>query len=625
MRVGAGSTPDQVADRIRTLLGPDSQVQTAVAARAEALTATTGVRDVFGYLVLIFSAIALLVGSMIIINTLGIILGARQREIGLLRAVGASTAQVRRRLLAEAWLVGLIGSAAGVLLGVAVAAIGSTLTGATRFGLVVPYGRLLLVAAGGATVTVLAALVPVLRASRVAPLAALRPLAGPEQARRGSRHRLVASVLTALLGAGLAIAGLQQATGIVRLTVVGAFLLALGVLVLAGWFVPPLLRLAGRGVRRAGPIARLGATNLARNPGRATATCTALMLAVGLIVTLQVGAASLRSTSAAALDQQFPVDVTVTNPSGPVSRTVQTAVAATPGITATAPVRIVTAGIGPAAEVQDGSDARSVQVAAPGEGADRVVAAGLDRLTDGTALAHPHTMSELGLAAGAPLVLRYNGVQRRLVLVASDVPDLAVVVVSGAVMDELAPTAPTAAVWAAAADPSRAAETIAGVRKALVAQPGLVLAGSLPQVAALDGVLRTVLDVATGLLGVAALIALLGVGNTLSLSVLERGRESALLRALGLERRRLRGMLMVEAVLLALVGAVVGVAAGLVFGSLGATALARETHLGPVHLSVPLAAVAVVVLLSVLAGALASVLPGRRAALSSPSIALTAG
>lgn len=623
VRVEPGTAPDMVAERLRGLLGPAADVRTADEARADALTEVTRVRNLFGYLVTIFGAIALLVGSIIIVNTLGILLGARRREIGLLRAVGATTAQVRARLLAETLLIGLLGSVAGVAVGVAVAAVGSTVTGAITSGLVLPYGQLLLIGLGGTVGTVLAAVVPVLRATRVAPLVALQPVAEPAVARRTGRWRLAAGGLLVLLGAALAAWGLRQTSHVVVLTAAGAFLAAVGVLALAGSFVPPLLRLAGRLTRPFSPVARLGAANLTRNPGRSAATGVALMLAVGLIVTLQVGAASLRSTSDAALDTQFPVDLTITNPSGPLSPTVQAAVAAIPGMAATSPVRIVTAGVGPAPRSPD--DDQQLQVVAPGAGADHVVAAGLDQLTDGTALAHHTTLESLGLRAGEPLTVRYDGRRVSLVLVASDVADAGQLVVSDATMTGLAPTAPTAGLWAAAADRTRAAEVSAGVRKALAAQPGLVVAGSLPQAAEVGGVLDTVLDVATGLLGVAALIALVGVGNTLSLSVLERTRESALLRALGLQRRQLRGMLAVEAVLLALVGAVVGMAAGIGFGSLGAAAVTRETEMGDLHLSVPLTSTLVVLALSVLAGTAASALPGRRAATASPSAALAAG
>lgn len=623
VRVTAGTAPDAVATRLQALYGPDAEVQTAAEAQARALGEATGVSNVFGYLVVVFGGIALLVGSIIVVNTFGIVLGQRRGEIGLLRAVGATTGQVRRRLLAEALLIGVVGSVAGLLAGVGIATAASAVTGALGAGLELPWLRLLLVTLGGTAVTLGAALVPVLRATRVPPLVALRPVAEPEVARRTGRLRLVLGGLAVALGAVVVAVALQRTADVVLLSVAGAFVGAVGVLVLAGSFVPPLLRLAGRLTRPWGPVARLGAANLARNPGRASTTCTALMLAVGLIVTLQVGAASVRSTTEAALDSQFPVDLTVTNPAGPLSPTVARAVAATPGIAATTGVRMVTADA--ATTARGHGDGQTLQVGAPGVAADRVVASGLDRLDDLTALAHHTTIEDLGLRPGDRLWLRYQGRSQAFVLVASDIPDAGTVVVSDAAMTALAPSAPTAALWAAAAPGSDAADVTAGVRKALVSQPGLTLAGSLPQSAELSGVLDTLLRIATGLLGVAALIALVGVGNTLGLSVLERTRESALLRALGLQRRQLRAMLAVEAVLLAVVGAAIGIIAGLVFGAVGSAALAREADLGTLHLAVSPGQTLIVVGLTVVAGALASVLPARRAARTSPTAALAAG
>ncbi len=153
-------------------------------------------------------------------------------------------------------------------------------------------------------------------------------------------------------------------------------------------------------------------------------------------------------------------------------------------------------------------------------------------------------------------------------------------------------------------------------------QPGLGLAGSLEQAASIDSLLDTVLAVATGLLAVAVAIALIGVGNTLGLSVIERTRESALLRALGLQRRQLRLMLLVEAVLLALVGAVVGIVAGIGFGMIGVVALVKEINLAALHFSMSAGQTIAVVLVAIVAGALASVIPGRRAAVAAPTAAL---
>ena len=619
VRTAAGTDSAVVAAAVRAVVPPDTTVQTAAEVSAEALQQTTGVGDVFGYLVLVFGSIALLVGSMIILNTLVIILVQRRREIGLLRAVGASTAQVRRRLLAESLLIGLVGSALGVVVGVAVAAAGSAVSGALAEGLELPWGRLAASYAGGVVVTVLASLLPVHRASRVSPLEALRPVADAATRRRSTWLRTGLGLGAVLLGAAVVAVGLVTGRQAVLLAVAGSALTAVGILVLGAVFVPALLRLVGGATRTGGATARLAAANLVRNPGRSAATCTALMLAVGLIVTLQVGAASLKSTMAATLDEQFPVDLMVTNPAGPLSDAVLAAVAAVPGISATTPVREVTATVTSGSGSADGDQ---LTVAAPGPDAGAVVQAGLERLDAESALAHPNTLERLGRRSGDRVELSFQGREQEVVLVASDVADAGMLVVTGPQLEALAPRAPTAAVWAAVADRDQAAEVTAGIRKAMAAQPGLELGGSLPQAAEIGRLLDTLLRIATGLLAVAVLIALIGVGNTLGLSVLERTRESALLRALGLQRRQLRVMLAVEAAQLALVGAMVGVLAGIGFGSVGAAALARETEMGAVHLAVSLPQTLAVVLVSCLAGVLASVLPARRAARTTPTAAL---
>ncbi|MET1005553.1 MAG: ABC transporter permease, partial [Propionibacteriaceae bacterium] len=204
----------------------------------------------------------------------------------------------------------------------------------------------------------------------------------------------------------------------------------------------------------------------------------------------------------------------------------------------------------------------------------------------------------------------------------SDVAPQGVVVVTQSRLAQLDPLARVGAVWGAATSRSEAGDVMAAVRQASGQQPGLELGGSLQEAAALDRVLDSLLAVATGLLGVAVLIALIGVGNTLGLSVIERTRESALLRALGLQRRDLRLMLAVEAALLALVGAVVGIAAGVLFGWIGTAAVVKESNLDGVHFAMSATQTGAVVLVAILAGVLASVIPGRRAALASPTQAL---
>ena len=617
IKADPGVAPDVLASRVRQLLSADTYVETSATLTEETLDQMTNGVEVFRYLLLVFGAIALLVGSMIIINTFTIIVAQRRRQLGLLRAVGASTVQVRRRLVTEATIVGVIASALGVALGLGIAAVAAGFSGSLFDGLIVPPGQVAGAFAAGVLLTWLAALVPARRATRVAPLEALRPVADEQGQRRTTRQRAVVSTAIVLVGAGGVAAALSVSSHNVSLAVVGSAVLAVGILAGAPIFLPRILRGLGRAAGRFGITSRLAAVNLVRNPARAAATCTALMLGVGLIVTMQVGAASVKTTLNDSLNVEFPVDVILSTGGGPLSPAVPTALAAVPGIAAVTPVHTVEA------RIATSDDPKNViGVAGLRPDAASVVKAGLADLTDGVALAHPFTQEMLGVQAGESISLRYQGQQRSFVIRSSDIADAGMVVVTDRDLSALAPNAPVSSVWAGATDRDQAAEVIAGVRKVTALQPGLGLTGSLEQAASIDSLLDTVLAVATGLLAVAVAIALIGVGNTLGLSVIERTRESALLRALGLQRRQLRLMLLIEAVLLALVGAVVGIVAGIGFGMIGVVALVKEIHLAALHFSMSAGQTIAVVLVAIVAGALASVIPGRRAAVAAPTAAL---
>jgi putative ABC transport system permease protein len=181
-----------------------------------------------------------------------------------------------------------------------------------------------------------------------------------------------------------------------------------------------------------------------------------------------------------------------------------------------------------------------------------------------------------------------------------------------------APDAPITGVWAKADPNADVVEINSALTKITKDHPQLVLSGSLTNKASYVKLLDTLLTVATVLLGVAVLIALIGVGNTLGLSVIERSRESALLRALGLQRGQLRLMLGIEAVLLAVAGAVVGVGAGGFFGWIGTAAIGRELDYPTVVFAMSVPQTVLVGVVAIVAGVLASILPGRRAARSAP-------
>jgi putative ABC transport system permease protein len=359
----------------------------------------------------------------------------------------------------------------------------------------------------------------------------------------------------------------------------------------------------------------LATSNTARNPGRAAATGAALMLATGLIVTLQVGAASVKQSTSLMFDQHYPVDVTVSAndslPSGVADR-----VAAIPGIAATTEVRSVMVKI--TAPHQQSTDLRMIA----GDRIDSVINPGAGTVPTDRVLMDAYVAQGMHLASGDKITVRYGSWHRSLTVEPSRIAADGALVVPPGLLAEAAPQAPIFGVWAKADPGADVVKVNSELTKIIKDHPDLILSGSLTSKASYVQLLNTLLTIATILLGVAVLIALIGVGNTLGLSVIERSRESALLRALGLQRDQLRLMLGIEAVLLAVAGAIVGVGAGAFFGWIGTAAIGRQLDYPTVVFAMSAPQTVVVGLVAIVAGVLASILPGRRAAKSAPIDAL---
>ncbi len=595
-----GMEPDTLAATLAQRLPPETEVITATALAAQRLDGLTGGVDVIRYLLLGFGSIAVLVGAMIIGNIFGIVVAQRRRQLGLLRAIGATRPQVRRALLVEAVVVGVLGALLGIGLGIAIAAVGTAISGSLSAGLTVRPLPLLLAAAAGVAVTLVSALAPAHRAMVVSPLDALRPVADVTTTRRSGLVRAVVGGTLGLIGgATVVVALLRGGSGTLVLSVAGSALLAAAVIGLAPAYLPPVFRGVARLLQPSRPSVRLAAANTVRNPARAAAVCASLMLGVGLIVTLQVGAASVQSSTQASVRHEFPIDAIVRTPSGELPADVVT------GVRELSTVRAAIAVPSAEATVGDGS----VRLDGLGVDAGSVVAAGLDVLDSGTALAHPFTLEMLGKVDGDRVDIRVATRTQSFVLRASDVADAGSLVITTQALDRIAPGSPVAAVWAAARADADAAEVMSAVRTVAAAYPRLEVGGSLEEVAAITSVLQVLLEIATALTAVAVVIALVGMGNSLALSVIERSRESALLRALGLQRRQLRRMLGAEAVLLALIGAGIGVLAGIGFGMIGTAAMAAEGGFAETRFAISASQTAAVVTVAVIAGALASCRP----------------
>ena len=608
-----GVDPSTLANTLQTQLPADTDVKTSADLAQQRLDMVTGGVDVIRYLLLGFGSIAALVGAMIIANIFTIVVAQRRRQIGLLRAVGATRSQVRRSLLVEAAAAGVLGALLGVLLGIGVATAGTALTGSLSGGPEVRVGLVALAGIAGVVITVISALAPARQAMIVSPLDALRPVSDAVTARRAGRIRASIGGLLGIGGISLIVVGLLRGgSGALPLCILGCALVAASIMGLAPVFLPPLLRGCARLLGRSRPTVRLAAANLVRNPVRSAAVCTALMLGVGLIVTLQVGAASIKSSAEASLHHEFPVDVIVRTSSGTLPPSVAGDVRELSGIRAAITVPSMTAKIGGSTVRLDGL----------GPDAGSVVAGGLDILDDNTALVHPFTLEMIGKSAGDRVDIKVGARSESFVLRASDVAGAGALVITSDSLHVLAPDPPVTAVWAAAQSDVDPVALMDDVRTIADRHSGLEVSGSLTDVAAISSVLDQLLAIATALTAVAVVIAVVGLGNALALSVIERSHESALLRALGLQRRQLRSMLAVEAILLALIGTGVGVLAGIGFGMIGTAAMASEAGFAVTRYALSVPQTATVLVGALLAGAIASVLPGRRAARSHPVEAL---
>ncbi|WP_299450448.1 ABC transporter permease [uncultured Serinicoccus sp.] len=627
--VAGTATVDEVREALAEAV-PGAALRTGPEAAADRVAGLTGQTFVLGSVLLGFGAVSLATAAIVIANTFTITLAQRTGELALLRCVGATRGQVRRSVLLEALVLGTAASVVGVGAGLGVAQLllglarGADLGIPLGTGLEVGWLSLVVPVLVGLAITLLASWWPAGRATRVSPLAALRPAGEPAATSRVSRVRVLLALLLVAGGTGLMVlaALLRQ----VLLGVAGGLVSFVGVLLAAVVLVPALVRLLGLAARPAGVPGRLAVSGAVRNPGRAAATSAALLVGVTLITMTSVGAASGERTALGEIDQAFAVDLVAQTEPGlegdvPVPTAVEPGLvdrlSAVDGVAAAEVVQtayldvgamegVPAAALAPATAQQVLRSEELVAALAPGTvglgSYDRVaygVEAGDTLTVGGPGGSRDLTVVELGLGA-AGLALQPEDLQSLSGGGANLQP--------GAVLLRLD-------------DDADVGDTMTAVGE-VAEDGGMTVQGAAAERALVAQVLDVMVLVATALLGVAVLIAVVGIANTLSLSVIERHREHALLRGLGLTRGQMRAMLLTEGVLLALVSAGLGLALGIGYAALGVqTILPAGT---PLALAVPWARVGVIVGVALLAGVLASVLPARRAARVSPAEGLAA-
>jgi putative ABC transport system permease protein len=630
--LGRGGLSQQaLAAEVRAALGPGPVVVTGDQRRTDLANDATSVAEQFLTVLLIFGVISLIVASFVIYNTFAILLAQRIRETALLRCVGATRGQVFTAVVLESVIVGLAGGAVGVAAGIGVAyGLFGLLNGVLNAGIpvhavVVRTTPILAGLAIGLVVTVVAAFIPAVRATRASPLAALREL--PTARVVGRRARVVRLVAAALIGAaGLWFTTLGRHNADPRngtfTIVAGGVVTFLAVLVLTPLFVGPLTALVGTVPGWLfGTPAKLASANARRNPGRTAVTTATLMIGVGLMSLFSVLIASVRSTASAQLVGHYPVDYVMTG----VRYAGDQQASIPPGYAQALRGRAEFAAVAEARTAQATILGLPLRVAAIDPGAlgslikPQMTTGSLADLRPGTAIVSNSQTALAGLRVGDTLVVGVGAKSAtvRVVGTASTSIPGTQRVDALLVWDDLTalagPGDDTTVMAKAAAGVSPTASRDA--LDALVDAYPRVEVNSLADLSSdLDNAVNGLIALFSGLLGTAVLIALFGITNTLSLSVVERTRESATARALGLTRGQLRATLLIEALLMAMVGALVGIVYGLVYGRM-VVAQAFST-IGPT-IVVPWSWLAGLVVLAALAGMLAAVLPARRAAAAS--------
>ena len=609
------------ADELRDRLAADLKGGTEVAAsRDTAAAAADAAKTQLAYIkvmLLILGGAALLIGGFLIANTFSIVVTQRTRELAVLRAAGASGRQVVGSVLGEATVVGLLGTAVGVGTGVAMAAGLREVVGA--FGVAVPDGALivspptvLVAATVGLLVTAVAALGPSRRAARISPVAAMRATEEVEAASR--TRRVLGAVATA--GAALAmVAGLAR--GDVVLVGLAAVAAVVGLVVLGPVLVPVLVRVLGRPLAASGVPGALARQAASRSPRRVASTVTALALSLGLIAFMSVLGATIKESVRSSYSEAVSADLTVESARdemlGGLVPMVHHHLGTVDGVEAVSRIRY--------GHWKDGTATRALTAVDP---STLPAVTDLDltqgRLADlrggGVVLAERAAAAH-GVDVGDRLAMTFARTGKQQVEVVGLLEDADAQALSTDYIVSLDTYARMfsermdASVFVDVADDASVAEVQDDIEEALADFP---TAEVRDQAAAVDGrtvMIDQVLGMVTVLLLFTVLIAMLGITNTLALSIVERTREIGMLRAVGMTRRQLRQMVRGEALMVAAAALVSGTALGTGFAVAAATAIGRDN---PVTLAVPVGSLLAVLVIAAIVGVLAGLPPARRAA-----------
>ena len=617
VRAAKGVSQQQLLDRVRPLLPTDAEAVTGQKVTDENRDSIGTALGFIQTFLLVFAFVSLFVGAFIIANTFSMLVAQRTRELALLRAVGASRPQVIRVVLGEATVVGLGGAVLGLGVGVGLAA-GLQVLFRTLLGLDISGGLPVAVRtvvwsfAVGVLVTVLSAVIPAARAARVPPVAAMRDDIALPVRRIWVRGGVGVGMMA--IGGGLLVPAIGGSDIRWPLFGLAASLVVLGTVIAAPLVTRPVIRVVGWPfVLLAGAVGRLARENGLRNPRRTASTAAALMIGLALIAAISVVATSVKASVADLVAKQLTADF-VLNGGGQVQfpPAVAERAAKLPDVASVATIGAVPVQIGDKTSFGISAQAQAI--------ADNVKvtmrSGALQTLDAGQMLVDESTAKDRGWKVGSTVKATVGTLRDRSLTVGGIYADNQVLggnlIVPRSLYRQAIPVAQQGdfLVYLKA----RPGADLAALKATLVSEVKPFIVVSVQDggefVSSQADQINTLLNLIYVLLALSVIIAVLGIINTLALSVFERTREIGLLRAVGLSRRQLSSTITIEAVSTAVFGALLGTALGLGLGIALQHALAGQ---GLDTLSIPWGTLLAVILAAAVAGVFAALLPALRA------------
>jgi putative ABC transport system permease protein len=564
---------------------------------------------------LVFAAVAVVVSTYLIINTFSILVAQRSRELALLRAMGASRRQVRRSVLMEAFTVGLIGSTIGLFVGYLLAlgirelfaTFGLDLSGAD---FPIKPRTIIICYLVGLVVTMFAAYLPARRASKIAPVAAMRDdIALPESA---LRKRMLGGVILTVLGAGSIVLGFVGEGGQGALLVgLGALGILVGVSLMSPVLGAPVIRGLGFFYRKLfGTVGVLARENSLRNPRRTAATASALMIGLTLVAMMSILGASAKASFdkviTAAVNSQLVVSNAIQTPFSPA---IAKEIRPIDGVNTVAQFRQAEAKVDGSTEFLGAADPNQLAQALNVD-----ITSGQEQFPSDGILVDARVAENNDLQVGSTVTLEFQNdkpIKNTVagLFLANSMPAQYITSLD---TFERGGLKPADSLLFITTDPGANIDQVrSSIDKVLADLPTVTLKDPQEFVDEQLSFIDTFLFIIYALLALAIVIAVLGIINTLALSVIERTREVGLLRAVGMSRRQLRRMVRLESVAISLLGAVLGIVMGTVFGVALQRTVADE---GLDILRIPWVSFVVFLVAAGVVGVLAGALPARRAA-----------